>query len=385
MEREVKAILERALDIELPHSATGIQPINRGYNNHLFLVDLPVDEICRLHRARPPPLPRQPGTVPLPTSTQKLVVRILKKELGGLLERVENEVAALALVRGPLASIVRVPEVYAWSLGQQPPEDAVPFLVLEYLEANILKSLQSIPLPVADTPTAKPFGGFAFTPSGDITTTLHPDGLGGPFASAEAMWLSKLATKLRDADTNSIIQGWKTDSGGLRARLDAFIASDTGFQAILRNVATEPVLVHGDFDFQNMLVAPDIHRITALLDFEFARIATLPEEFIDGLAGLPSHKCGDSIQDPSTGAPTWPCESLDSAERDDECRIAMAWQESFPVQIPGYTKTRSVCAFLDDICPWYFCQAPWRASHDMPIERRKTEERLDAMLAAWGF
>jgi hypothetical protein len=60
-----------------------------------------------------------------------LLVRILKTELGALPERVQNEVAALALAREPLRPVVRLPDVYAWSEGRG--ADETPFIVLGLL------------------------------------------------------------------------------------------------------------------------------------------------------------------------------------------------------------------------------------------------------------
>jgi hypothetical protein len=107
---------------------TDIVPVNRGYNNHLYTVQV-VD-------ASPKPDNRQPGTVPFSTNHGTgLVARLLKTELGALPERVQNEVAALALVREPLRSVVRVPDVYAWSEGRGP--DEIPFIIMELLPGFI--------------------------------------------------------------------------------------------------------------------------------------------------------------------------------------------------------------------------------------------------------
>lgn len=114
-------------------TSTDIEPIERGYNNYLYTV--------KAVNTSTKPGSTQPGTVPLPSKdTHNLVVRLLKTELGAIPERVQNEVAALALVRQPLASVVRVPDVYAWSEGREP--DEIPFIIMELLPGPI----QLVPL-----------------------------------------------------------------------------------------------------------------------------------------------------------------------------------------------------------------------------------------------
>ncbi|KAF7294655.1 Aph phosphorylate [Mycena indigotica] len=357
---KVLRVLKLTLRVDVP--ATRIRPIGRGYNNDLFIVDH--DEFKVVHHK-----PQQAGTVPPASGAKTVVVRLLKTALDGLLERTENEVAALSLVRGPLHKVVHVPKIYAWSTTA----DEFPFIIMEHLEgvpldtiwptldlparllivqqiATILKTLQSIPSPTSvDT-----FGGLSFTPSGDITTSMHPDGLGGPFSSAHAQWLSMLTLRLRDAEANSVIEGWKAN--GLRDRIEAFVASHK-FSAIINQAATEPVFVHGDFNCRNMLVSPDTHKITGLLDFEFARIDTAPEELMDGLEDFRGHTC---LQPPPKGLQlhlldaksSWPCQRDDySLALSDGCQIALAWKDAFRIDGPEYDATARAYSFLENLCP----------------------------------
>lgn len=121
---------------------------------------------------------------------------------------------------------------------------------------DILTTLRSIRIPVPCAPSNYAFGGLTFSVSGSITTTVHPNGIGGPFQSAEGQWLSMLDNQLRAADKNVFIKGWKgadqpdqaklLRQNTLRRRLDSFIEEDSGFRAILRQVAQEPIFVHGD-------------------------------------------------------------------------------------------------------------------------------------------
>ncbi|KAJ6546949.1 kinase-like domain-containing protein [Mycena capillaripes] len=371
-----------------------IVPIDRGYNNYLYTVNV-ADTSVKPHS-------RQPGTVPLPANTgtpYSLVVRLLKTELGALPERVPNEVAGLELVRQPLRSIAPVPEVYAWSEGRGP--DEIPFIIMELLTGiplddlwpdldlssrlpvlsqirDILVTLRSIQIPVPLRPRV-------VLSSGSITTTVHPNAIGGPFASAEEQWLSMLSTQLREADENIFIKGWKATN--LRSRLDSFIREENGFRAILRQVADEPIFVHGDFKCQNLLVSPETHRITGLLDFEFARIGTSPEDVMDGMGDFRKHNCVQPVPD---GLDVhlleingWPCQTKSESAGLD-CQTSKAWRDL--VQLPvGYEATAKTYAFLEQVCPWYFCQPPWCERHDMVVERQIVESALSDTLKAWGF
>ncbi|KAF7353709.1 Aph phosphorylate [Mycena venus] len=395
----VQRILQDSLGLTV--NSTDIAPIDRGYNNYLYTV--------KIANALTKPGNTQPGTVALSTGhTQDLVVRLLKTELGAIPERVQNEVAALFLARQPLASVVRVPEVYAWSEGRGP--HGIPFIIMELLPGvpldtiwphldlptrlpiltqigQILTVLRSIQIPVPLAPSNYAFGGLTFSASGNITTTVHPDANGGPFTCAEEQWLFMLSNKLQDADKNTFIKGWKgAAQPDLRNRIDSFIEKDNGFRVILRQVAQEPIFVHGDYKCQNFLISPETHRITGLLDFEFARIGTAPEELLDGLGDFRQHTCVQPAPDgfnihllESNG---WPCQL--SGPTSLGCQTAKAWRDliQHPTQ---YEETAKMSAFIEELCPWYFCQEPWCNSHDMVVERRIAERSLSNLLKTWGF
>ncbi|KAJ7184384.1 kinase-like domain-containing protein [Mycena filopes] len=372
---ERKARVQRILQDNLGifASVDDILPLERGYNNHLYSITIA--------SAATKPHNEQPGTVPFSigtgTASQSLIVRLLKTELGAMRERVQNEVAALALVRQSLSSLARVPAVYAWSEGRAPGE--VPFIIMDLLPGtpldtlwplldlparlpilsqirDVLMNLRSTQLPVPFTPSSCAFGGLAFSASGSLTTATHPDGMGGPFTSAEEQWLSMLSNKLRAADENKYLEGWKgPDQPDLRSRLDSFIQSDKGFRAMLRQIAADPIFVHGDFNCRNFLVSPETHRITGLLDFEFSRIGTFPEELMDGLEEFRKHDCmqpaPEGMRLHTLESNGWPCFKSESAILD--CQTAKAWRElaQLPMQEP-YEGTAKIYDFIDKVCPY---------------------------------
>ncbi|KAJ7273028.1 kinase-like domain-containing protein [Mycena rebaudengoi] len=405
LKEKVPLILKKTLGLEV--NPASIQYLDRGYNNYLYTVELSENLLPPLHKVG-----TQPGTVPLPTSgiLHSLLVRILKTELGALPERVQNEVAALALAREPLRPVVRLPDVYAWSEGRG--ADETPFIVLELLPgvpldtlwpnlalparvpiisqiADIFLTMRSTPLPVSPDSGNYTFGGLGFSPSGEITTAVHPDSRGGPFRSSADQWISMLSYQLRYAGENQYIMGWK---GPLRSRLDSFIADkEHGFQAILQQAATDPIFVHGDFKCGNILVSPETHRVTGLLDFEFSRIATTPEELLDGLEDFRCHTC---VEPPPDGqdihrleANGWPCENNPSGHAGLGCGTARAWKNLVGPVLPmhGYEATAKISLFLEKLCPWYFHHEAWRRAHDMVVERKIVEDYLGASLSEWGF
>ncbi|KAJ7080082.1 kinase-like domain-containing protein [Mycena crocata] len=401
----VKRILTDVLGVDV--NLSEVVHLDRGYNNYLYIVNVsgPVTSSTKSRH-------RQPGTLPLTVDTSRsIVVRLLKTELGAMPERVQNEVAALELARQPLTPVVRVPEVYAWSEGRGAEE--IPFIIMELLPGipldsiwpgldlpsrlpilrqirDILLALRATPLPVLHTHA---FGGLCFSASGSITTTLHPNGIGGPFVSAEAQWLSMLAQQIRTADENEFVKGWRgEEQPDFRSRLDSFLQNDDGFPALLRQVAAHSIFVHGDYNCRNLLVDPDTHLITGLLDFEFAWIGTSPEELMDGLEDFRQHTC---VYSPPDGLAVhllersgWPCQAPESsalAAADLGCQTAKAWRDLAQLPIDdGYEATAKLYAFLEKICPWYFCQEPWCAAHDMVVERRVAGSALSEMLSSLG-
>ncbi len=153
--------------------------------------------------------------------------------------RVENEVAAMSLVRQALAASKYrdiVPDIYSWgstATGQG-------FTVQQYLPgtildrplkhlsladktivfgqmAEILVLLQRFEVPK----TINQFGGLKFDESGNVVSGQMSIYKGEPSATYKGFIRAIFGVKLQEADENPVIQGWTEK--GVRTRLNRFL------------------------------------------------------------------------------------------------------------------------------------------------------------------
>jgi hypothetical protein len=214
----------------------------------------------------------QPCTTPAPPAGLfTIIVRLSNQLAEGLnnANRVENEVAAQFLARGSLAAAGLdpvIPAVYAWSPCRShdvAAEDGFGWVLAEYkpgedldgvfpslsLEealdvveqlAIVFAALQMTPLP----PTVTRLGGLTINAEGDIVSGEMALLKGGPWASYAELWAAKLQSKLEEAATSPVIEGWT--NADLREKVDSLIMKG-GISGILNSVDVESrVLVHGD-------------------------------------------------------------------------------------------------------------------------------------------
>jgi hypothetical protein len=83
--------------------------------------------------------------------------------------------------------------------------------------------------------------------------------------------------EISDDPKADIIGGWRQSSHMLRERLEHFEANGLT-RLVEENPMDKPTLIHGDFDMHNVLVGSD-SRLTALLDYEFAFVGTILDEY----------------------------------------------------------------------------------------------------------
>ncbi len=179
--------------------------------------------------------------------------------------RVENEVALIALASTALASIQPrvVPRVFAW--GSATGGKSVQGWILQELlpgtplgdvlddltpaekkrvfaqMAGILKGIQSYTLPAS----IAGFGGVTFDAAGQVVSAAMPTVGAGPWDSFEASFKARLELELKEADDNPYIKGWRAN--GLRTRLERFVAE--GLLAMFEGLGgkEERVVCHADF------------------------------------------------------------------------------------------------------------------------------------------
>ncbi|KAI9673234.1 MAG: hypothetical protein M1817_003097 [Caeruleum heppii] len=270
------------------------------YNNFVYHVKLISEPRATIGTTRTIRQARQPGTVPLPINVSSLVIRLSNKAAGlNDLNRVQNEVAIMSLMRDALKTLPTqlVPAVYGWAsaasqqgwiLQQYMPGSTLDAefskMDLEGKEsvlqqmAEILLKLQHYQLP----DTIQEFGGLSFDESGDVISGPVTIFQGGPFSTYEDEYREMLRLRLATADKNSLVQGWR--SRGIRERLECFLAQGLG--RIMQGVDYKKVLIHGDFTTNNLLVDGKTQRLTAILDFDWAQVSGVAEEFLHSLGDV---------------------------------------------------------------------------------------------------
>jgi hypothetical protein len=274
----------------------GLKTLGRDSNNFVYRIDLALGGPQDVAKAQAKKTAK-PGVVPLSAETCTVVIRIANPQ--ALINhdiRVENEVAAMTLMRDALSSYSAnlVPEVYDWSpctssvsgspyryvLQEHKPgvgldstfglsanseqktsfeelaEDKKRDLLAQI--AAVFKLIQSYELPTS----VKGYGGLRFNEAGDIVIGPTSIPCGGPFETYPEMHAQMLRHQLQEADANEdIVHGWRgagvqPDGTDLRGRLDK-LAAENGIAKIAdQNCVQRPTLVHGDFG--ESLHSPDL-------------------------------------------------------------------------------------------------------------------------------
>lgn len=273
---------------------TALKTLGRDSNNFVYQVELaPTDA----HAIADPQLNKiaKPGTTSLPEDVSAVVIRISNPQaLINHEVRVENEVAAMTLMRDALSSYSSnlIPEVYDWSSCTPSIKDSPFGYVLQEhkpgvgldstfgLSANseqktsfedlpedkkrdllaqiaaVFKLIQSYELPSS----VKGYGGLRFDEAGNIVTGPTAIPCGGPFETYPEMHAQMLRFQLEEADRNeNIVRGWRgvdlePNSLNLRDRLDKLAASVGIAKIAAENSVNRPTLVHGDFGESHLSV-----------------------------------------------------------------------------------------------------------------------------------
>ncbi|PNS20973.1 Acyl-CoA dehydrogenase family member 10 [Sphaceloma murrayae] len=343
------------------------------YNNFVYLVTREASHGLA-------PIPSElPGTQPIPGDHHEFVIR-LPNPLSGYNDevRVENEIASLQLARNALEPELPnlVPHVFGWASakdGQQGwimQEFKQGKALLEDFEgmddekraailgqmADILMALQKYRLPKS----IREYGGIAFNTAGDIVSAPMSIHQAGPFRSYNDLVLATIRTKLLKADSEARLQGWHGQ--GIRARLHDFLEERFGF-AMSLVTTLDKTLVHGDFSADNLLYDPATLRLTAVLDFDFAHIGTVADEFFRSLA----HGIG-RFPDKRDGEETLPLhlamlhgfpDPLPVPTDDIQWTAAKAWNDALetrdmwrPSNIPGIAQLSELFWLSSQLLPF---------------------------------
>ncbi|OTA99897.1 hypothetical protein M426DRAFT_66870 [Hypoxylon sp. CI-4A] len=386
------------------------------FNNFIYKVDLEAPAIPSTFHEQ------QPCTTTPPTAgVSILVIRMSNPLAEGLnnANRVENDIASQQLARQSIQAAGLppvVPDVYAWAPYRYldvAGEAGFGWTISEFkLGSDLNEIFSSLPLDEAISAiqqlagifaaiqnaklseTVTKFGALSLDGNGNIVGGQPPLLKGGPWNTYAEFWVAKLQTQLDDADTGSLLRGWR--EGSLRDRLDKFIA-EGGVDRLLRDVdVDERTLVHGDLTLNNVLYDSKTKRITAVLDFDWAAITHPCEEFLTGLwdIGGGIHERNEKFQpmllsgDFSTQPDDLPAEDVRKWE------IAKAWDAAIarkgairPSQIVGVDRICALGELQDLLCPFELAnEAMLKRISDKDKLKKKAETEMGIVtwLATYG-
>ncbi|RAL00484.1 phosphotransferase family protein [Aspergillus ibericus CBS 121593] len=333
------------------------------YNNFIYKLELthPPDPYTfhnpESPNSNPDPNPKlHPYISPLPNDEKIFVLRMnnpLAMGINPLSDRIENEILAMGMARKGLDTLRDglggvVPRVYAYCARPEGVGE-LPWVLMEYkagvaldevfggLEGGVRGEVLG---QVADLVAGLRLSGLGLSrgvegvygglgvrkdgegdgdEEGGIVGTEMTMTRGGPWKSYERMLQARLRHELGDAEQSPVINGWREN--GVKERLDSLIEKFTLGEELGLGLE-ERVLVHGDLSkyfthlaipttihsstdtgiaMNNILISPTTHKLTALLDFDFACIAHPAHEFLVSLQDLGGNIMGPYGEDPTQG------------------------------------------------------------------------------------
>lgn len=157
-------------------------------------------------------------------------------------------------------------------------------------------------------------------------------------------------------------------------------------------------------DIPNLLFDKESKRITALLDYDFASVASQGDEYfysfssLGGLVPPPSITCKDAEDMKVLRQSLLQGFAADAASKTSEWvnwKLAVMFNEELakagaerPQDIAGIGQLSAVYWFIQDISPPFFFLKKWRVRktpEQVESIRKRTQGQLEAYLANWGF
>jgi hypothetical protein len=336
--------------------------------------------------------------------------------------RVQNEVAAIHLFRQALSSYPThiVPDVYGWACSSPTshgwilqehmpgtdPEKPFQKLPLESQRkimsrwATLFALIQKFRLP----PSITGYGGLVFSANGDLNSAPLTVPFGGPFPTWQDYYLGIFTKQLEIASATPLVGGWPAP---LRTRLENFLSSPTGISSQLSKYTnTRQTIVHGEFHLVNMLFDPETLQITALLDYDFAHVASPLDEYLWSFPDVHGLLAGMDNDDQALKIlqlegfirePDEVIKGLGHNETPGENNwvLAKAWDEELAkagveriADIEGAEEVGNLYWFLQFVCPPEFLLERWRKRftvEELVEQKMKFEKKLDKYLMHWGF
>ncbi|KAI0109231.1 hypothetical protein GGR51DRAFT_570048 [Nemania sp. FL0031] len=347
-------------------------------NNFVYRVQLLPIEGTRPEFNNEPPPQQQPGTTVLPSSMNEVVARISNIE--AILNedvRVENEVAAMCLMRNALGSLdtMLVPDVFAWGRSTS---ETPGWIIQEFKDGVQLdKAFDNMDLGTQQKIQKQIAEMFKLIQDYPLPASI--------------VWLD-------DSKTSPILNGWDDQ---LQKRLDHFLA-EAIVPLVRNNSVARQTFIHGDLDTYNMLVDPISNKLTAILDFDLSHVASPAEEYFYSLTNLGSMLAGPFDDNPDEillrkcllggfdnvdiandrgGKINW----IAARITDHEFIQAGVLR---PSEIKGCGELANLKWFLESLSPPYFHMPRWVKGHKLEfIEKKKQAIRstIEKYLDHWGF
>ncbi|KAI5865344.1 hypothetical protein GGS23DRAFT_618394 [Durotheca rogersii] len=363
-------------------------------NNFVYRLKLSVSDSLPVSR---PSHYRRPGTVTLPADATDAVIRISNPHaLVNENVRVQNEVAAMSLMRDALAGEWEdlVPRVYAWS----PSSEGREWIVQEYKQGVQLDKLFGDLGPESQrdvvrqvVPVYKLIQNYQLSVFADhVVTGPTTIPCGGPFDTLLDMYARMLRRLLDESDTSDRLKGWRQNSR--RERLEHFAP-----HGIVRQTRDSCAP-----DTFNMLFNPSSNRVTALLDFDFSHVTSPADEYFYSLRTFGALLIGP-FEDGDEGLlRTCLLEGFGGkvpSEPDGKGRanwtVAVMMDEerhrAGPLRpadiIHGRGELAALYWFLEDVSLPYFFMSRWvesRKPEDIDNIHRSISKSLDRYLARWA-
>ncbi|KAG9515628.1 hypothetical protein KCU93_g9418, partial [Aureobasidium melanogenum] len=221
----------------------------------------------------------------------------------------------------------------------------------------------------------------------------------GPFQTLYDVVVARFMGQIHIAEENRITRGWPEH--GIMSRLKAFVTKKLStYEDLLASQSL--MLVHGSIDLDNILVDAETYRITGLTHFDFSRIGSPLDEFLESFNSvygtLPGafeeeedllqlrdchlHGFSGSLSAKRLAG----TQTSEHRRRFDESMVvdwalAEMWHAalktadvSTPSDMPAAQVISTLHWFAEDICPFHFCQKGWNTTQSAETVEKTRDE-----------
>lgn len=332
---------------------------------------------------------------------------------------IENKVAMTSLFANAFDKSDMVPVTYGWGqlngaawmlrrcMPGTPARDVFARSIPEQ-QQHILQQLAYIVAKIRDfkipQEVAK-YGGVKWDDDGHLVSIPAVLTHQGPFQNLYDAVVARFMGQIHVAEENHITRGWP--EYGIMSRLKAFVTQKLSTYEVLL-APQSLMLVHGSIgtmgnsarlttahdllltlvtDLDHVLVDAETYRITGLTHFDFSRIGSPLDEFLESFTSVYGTLPGAFEEEEDLlqlrdchlhGFPrSLPAEPLAGTQTSENRRkfgesmvvdwaLAEMWHAALktanvltPSDVPSAQVISTLHWFAEDICPFYFCQEGW--------------------------